>query len=102
MGRPLNTWTRFEHVTRTTQSWFGGADAFLQECCFVPRSDRAPEGDGYLVGINQRIFEGRSELLVLDAQRLADGPIATVRMPFRIFNQIHGAWVSATRAAAAH
>ncbi len=102
MGRPLNTWRRFEHVTRTTQSWFGGADAFLQECCFVPRSDRAPEGDGYLVGINQRIFEGRSELLVLDAQRLADGPIATVRMPFRIFNQIHGAWVSATRAAAAH
>ena len=95
MGRPLNTWTRFEHATRTTQSYFGGPSAFLQECCFVPRSARAPEGDGYLVGISQRVLEARSDLLILDAQRLAEGPLATVRMPFRLFNQIHGAWVSA-------
>jgi carotenoid cleavage dioxygenase len=95
MGRPLNSWTRFEHATRTTQSYFAGADAFLQECCFAPRSDRAPEGDGYLLGISQRVFEARSDLLILDAQKLAEGPVATVRMPFRIFNQIHGAWVSA-------
>ena len=26
-------------------------DSGLQECCFVPRSARAPEGDGYLIGV---------------------------------------------------
>jgi carotenoid cleavage dioxygenase len=32
-------------------------------------------------------------LLVLDAQRLAEGPLTRVLMPFRIFGQIHGWWV---------
>ena len=91
--RPLNTWTRFDHAARRVQSYFGGADAGLEECCFVPRSARAPEGHGYLLGIAQRPLESRSELLVLDAQRLAEGPLARVLMPFRIFGQIHGWWV---------
>jgi carotenoid cleavage dioxygenase len=91
--RPSNTWTRFDHGQRRTQSFFVGADSGLQECCFVPRSDRAAEGDGYLIGVADRPFEGRSDLLVLDAQRLAEGPLATVRMPFRIYAQIHGWWV---------
>jgi len=85
---------RFEHATRTTQSYFVGAESGLQECCFVPRSANAAEGDGYLIGTAQRLLEGRTDLLILDARRLAEGPIATVRMPFRLFNQIHGAWVS--------
>jgi carotenoid cleavage dioxygenase-like enzyme len=100
-GRPLNTWVRFEHSRRQTQSYFAGADATLQECCFVPRSARAPEGDGYLVGIAQRLLEGRSELLILDAGRLAEGPVATVRLPFKLYNQIHGWWVSAAQRGAA-
>ena len=99
--RPLNTWTRFDHATRKTQSYFVGAESGLQECCFVPRSCDSPEGDGYLLGTAQRLLEARTDLLILDAQRLADGPIATVRMPFRIFNQIHGWWVSAAQRAGA-
>jgi carotenoid cleavage dioxygenase-like enzyme len=93
--RPLNTWTRFDHAARRTQTYFVGPESGLQECCFVPRSARAAEGDGYLVGIAQRMLEARSDLLILDANRLAEGPIATVRMPFRLFGQIHGWWVSA-------
>ena len=92
--RPYNTWTRFDHAQRRTQSYFAGADGGVQECCFVPRSARSPEGDGYLIGVVDRPFEARSELVILDAQKLAEGPLATVRMPFRIFGQIHGWWVS--------
>lgn len=91
---PMNCWTRFDHATRGTQSYFCGADSGLQECCFVPRSARAAEGEGYLIGVAQRPFESRSDLLVLDAQRLAEGPLATVRLPVRTFGQIHGWWVS--------
>ncbi len=95
MGRPLNTWTRFDHAARRASSYFVGGESSLQECCFVPRSARAAEGDGYLIGIAQRMLEGRSDLLILDAQRLAEGPIASVRMPFKLFTQIHGWWVAA-------
>jgi carotenoid cleavage dioxygenase-like enzyme len=98
--RPYNNWTRFEHAQRRTQTWFAGADSGVQECCFVPRSPRAPEGDGYLIGVVDRPMESRNDLVVLDAQRLAAGPLATVRMPFRIFSQIHGWWVSAAQRAA--
>jgi carotenoid cleavage dioxygenase len=100
--RPLNTWVRFEHATRTAQTYFAGPESGLQECCFVPRSARAPEGDGYLIGTAQRLLEGRTDLLILDAQRLAEGPLATVRMPFRLFNQIHGWWVPAHARKPAH
>src|SRR4051812_4297098 len=93
--RPFNTWTRFAHAQRRTQSWFAGADSGVQECCFVPRTRNAPEGDGYLIGVVDRLIESRSDLVILDAQRLAEGPLATIRMPFRIFGQIHGWWVPA-------
>lgn len=91
--RPLNTWVRFDHAARRAQQYFVGADSGLQEPCFVPRSANAAEGDGYLVGTAHRPLEARSDLLILDAQRLADGPLATVRLPFKLFNQIHGWWV---------
>jgi carotenoid cleavage dioxygenase len=74
-----------------------GGDSGVQECCFVPRSARAPEGDGYLIGVADREIDRRSDLLILDAQRLADGPLATVRLPFKIFQQVHGWWVPAAQ-----
>ncbi len=62
--------------------------------CFVPRRKGAPEGDGYLVGVCSRQKEnGRADLLILDAQHLADGPVATVKLPYRAVPQVHGFWV---------
>ena len=91
--RPFNCWTRFDHATRRATSYFAGPDSSVQECCFVPRHARAAEGDGYLIGVVNRWLEVRSDLLVLDATRLEDGPLATVRLPTRIHPQIHGWWV---------
>jgi carotenoid cleavage dioxygenase len=96
--RPLNCWTRFDHARRRATSYFAGADSSVQECCFVPRSERAAEGDGYLVGVVNRWLERRNDLLVLDAQHLEEGPLAIVRLPTRIHPQIHGWWVPAAAA----
>ena len=70
---------------RGTQSYFGGPDVGPAGVLLRAALGARPEGDGYLIGVAQRLLEGRSELLILDAQRLAEGPLATVRMPFRIF-----------------
>jgi carotenoid cleavage dioxygenase-like enzyme len=35
-----------------------------------------------------------SELLVLDAQHINEGPIATVYLPFRLHTAVHGDWVA--------
>jgi carotenoid cleavage dioxygenase-like enzyme len=92
-GLVLNTWTRFDHGSGKASSYYAGEVSSLQECQFVPRRRDAPEGDGWLIGLVNRYVDMRTDLLVLDAQHLEDGPVATVRLPFRLRNGIHGTWV---------
>jgi carotenoid cleavage dioxygenase len=93
--RPNNHYTMFDHQKGKAISYFAGDDTALQEPCFVPRHKDAPEGDGYLVGIAERALEGnRSDLLIIDTADLEAGPVATVRLPFQIYVQVHGWWVS--------
>ena len=91
--RPVNCWTRFDVIDRRTATFFVGDSESLQECCFVPRSRDAPEGDGYLVGIANVLLEGRSELVIVDTQHMREGAVARVRLPYRLNAGIHGWWV---------
>ncbi|HEY9183257.1 MAG TPA: carotenoid oxygenase family protein, partial [Gammaproteobacteria bacterium] len=71
-----------------------GTETSLAENCFAPRSKDAPEGAGYLMGLATRNSEGgRGDLVILDAEHLADGPVATVHLPMRAPAQVHGWWV---------
>jgi carotenoid cleavage dioxygenase-like enzyme len=40
-----------------------------------------------------RLSQLRSELAILDALRLEEGPVALVRMPTRVRATFHGMWV---------
>ena len=84
---------RFDHHTGQLATWSPGADSGVQEPTFVPRGPGAAEGDGYLLVLVNRLAQLRSDLAILDAQRLADGPIALVRMPTRVRSTFHGMWV---------
>jgi carotenoid cleavage dioxygenase len=96
IGLGWNTLVRIDMTARTRDMWFVGEKTVCQEPQFVPRSPQAPEGDGYLLSVLTLLDgEMRTELAVLDAQRIADGPIARVKMPFRLRGAIHGNWVSA-------
>jgi len=89
-------WAMFDQQTRTARFYSPGRDTSLAEMCFVPRRTGAPEGDGYLIGVASRLPEsGRSDLILVDTQHLEAGPVATVKMPYRIHGQIHGFWVPA-------
>jgi carotenoid cleavage dioxygenase-like enzyme len=93
--RPTNSWTMFDHSTRKTSEFWIGDDSSLQECCFVPRSANAPEGDGYLVGVASRLLEGgRSDMVIVDTQHMDAGPVATIKLPFKTYSQVHGWWVN--------
>ena len=59
------------------------------------------EGDGYIVGVVDRIAERRSELHVIDTQNFDGEPIAIVRLPMRISGQVHGWWTPASQIPAA-
>jgi carotenoid cleavage dioxygenase-like enzyme len=83
----------FDHETSQLSTWQPGPDCGVQEPIFVPRSPDAPEGEGYLLALVNRIAENRSDLAILDAQRVADGPIAIVKLPIRVRSTFHGMWV---------
>ncbi len=70
------------------------------EAVFVPRSEGAPEADGWLLTVVWRPESGTSALLVLDAASLPDGPVAEVLLPRRVPSGFHGSWVPAAALAA--
>jgi carotenoid cleavage dioxygenase-like enzyme len=91
-------YARFDHRTRSATLFNAGPDTSLGECCFAPKSAHAREGEGYIVGVATRNNEnGRADLVILDAEHLDEGPLATVKLPIRIFGQIHGWWVPEER-----
>lgn len=70
-----------------------GAGRYGTEAAFAPRINSKSEDDGYLVTYIYDEREDKSELLIIDAQNFADGPIARVRIPQRIPMGFHATWV---------
>jgi carotenoid cleavage dioxygenase len=93
-GRVSNCYGRFDLATGKMSSYFAGDTHSLQEVCFVPRSRSAEEGDGYIMGIASNYAEMRSELIIADSERLEEGDVARVILPFRATSQVHGRWMA--------
>jgi len=97
MGFFFNTFVHLDMQTGKTKSYWVGDTSSTQEPIFVPKSATAAEGEGYVMGVVNRRAEHRSDLLIFDAQRIDEGPIATVKIPVRLKYGIHGNWVPAAR-----
>jgi carotenoid cleavage dioxygenase-like enzyme len=69
--------------------WYGG------ETCFAPAMGGSAEDDGYIVTFVAEEATGRSELYILDARRIEDGPVARLPIPQRVPTGYHSWWVSA-------
>jgi carotenoid cleavage dioxygenase len=65
------------------------------EPLFVPRSDSAPEGDGYVITLIYRAETNSSELLILNAQDIGGEPATVLKLPRRVPAGFHGNFVAA-------
>ena len=70
---------------------FGAGDG-ISEPVFVPRSESAPEGDGYLLTVVYRAEQNRSDLVILDTQNVGGEPVAVAELPHRVPYGFHGNW----------
>lgn len=68
----------------------------LQEPCFVPRKNAQHEGDGYVMAVASNYESMTSDLVIFDAQRIEEGAIATVKLPFRLRSGTHTNWFPAS------
>lgn len=98
-GRVTNCYQRFDLQGGPTQTFFVGDTQSLQECGFVPRKGSTEEGDGYLMGVASNYAEMASELHIVDAQRMEEGAVAVVKLPFRLRSGTHVNWFSAAELA---
>jgi carotenoid cleavage dioxygenase len=92
-GVAFNAIAHIDHKTgKRVQHVFAKGDV-PGEPVFVPRSDSAPEGDGYLVATVYRGADDRNDFVVFDATDVTKGPIATAKLPRRVPFGFHGNWM---------
>jgi len=97
--RVTNTYQRYDLVGGPTSTFFVGDTQSLQESGFVPRKGSTDEGDGYIMGVASNYAEMASELHIVDANRMEEGAVAVVKLPFRLRSGTHVNWFSAAELA---
>ncbi|WP_436495866.1 carotenoid oxygenase family protein [Actinokineospora sp. HUAS TT18] len=71
-----------------------GPGVFGSETAFAPRIGAQDEDDGYLITMTTDMSADQSECLVFDARRVADGPVARLRLPERVSSGTHSTWAA--------
>ena len=95
---PVNGWFLFEGVikhsvqTGTEESYRFDQGVYCSETVFAPRTNSQSEDDGYLISFTTDTVSDASDCVVFDAQRVSDGPIATIRLPEKICSGTHSYW----------
>ena len=82
-----------DFLTGHSETWDPGLAVGAGEPLFVPASAAAGEGEGWLVTFVYDRARDESRLAVIDATRVARGPVAEVVMPRRVPHGFHGCWV---------
>ncbi|EFX02417.1 carotenoid oxygenase [Grosmannia clavigera kw1407] len=94
-GHPLyNCIGHLDHETGLYETYSPGRTHMVQEPIFVPRSDDAPEGDGFVIVLVNNYATQSSELHVVDTRNFSKAQ-AIVRLNMRLRAGLHGNWVDA-------
>lgn len=83
----VTDWSRQSHA-----SFDFGPSQVIEEMLWVPRPGRSTEAEAWLIGSSLNLEEGVTELHVLDAGRVQDGPVCSFRADVALPVGFHGAW----------
>lgn len=89
----FNLLAKIDHQSGEVSAYYVGDGASTQEPVFVPRSDDAPEGDGYLLGVVNLRAENRAELVILDTANITGDPVCRVHVPMPLRMTFHSEFV---------
>jgi all-trans-8'-apo-beta-carotenal 15,15'-oxygenase len=80
---PYNALIKVDHRTDAITTCELGTSA-VGEPLFVPRTPDSGEDDGWLLAVNHRLAENRSQLIILGARDIERGPLATAWLSHHI------------------
>lgn len=70
-----------------------GPERYPGEFVFVPEAPDSPEGHGWLIGFVIDMVTETTDLVILDARRFAEAPVASIHLPHRVPPGFHGNWI---------
>ncbi|WP_155361255.1 carotenoid oxygenase family protein [Acrocarpospora macrocephala] len=91
----FNGLVKYDNLTGAKQEYYYGDHRYGSEAPFAPRDGSTAEDDGYLVTFVTDEREGTSEVQILNATDITQGPIARVLLPQRVPLGFHATWVRA-------
>lgn len=59
----------------------------------MPKANSTVEGEGYLIALLNHLDVLRNDILIFDAQNLAQGPLAAIHLPVKLRLGLHGNFV---------
>lgn len=92
-GGLFNVLGHYNWDTGERDEFFAGPTCTFQEPVFVPRAGSTAEADGYLMLLLNRLDVLRNDILIFDAQHIAQGPLAAVHLPVQLRLGLHGNFV---------
>jgi carotenoid cleavage dioxygenase-like enzyme len=93
VGAGFNTVVRLDLGNGKHRTLGLGPNATVQEHVHI--RSKQPGHEGYLIFAVDLHDTMSSEIAIIEAANLERGPVARIKMPFRLRNQVHGLWVEA-------
>ena len=86
----LNTIVHYDFLTDKREHYTTQDEGAFGEPVFVPKSRDSKDGEGWLIATEFNAKENRSNLVILDAMNVSNGPIAVAQLPHRVPYGFHG------------
>ncbi|QKX54962.1 uncharacterized protein TRUGW13939_02052 [Talaromyces rugulosus] len=77
---------------QTEDVLWAGPRATFQEPTFIPK-EAGGEGEGWIIALLNHLDVLRNDIVIVDAHNVAAGPVATIRLPFKLRLGLHGNFV---------
>jgi carotenoid cleavage dioxygenase len=85
---------KYDLVSGSTSEHDFGPGRYPGEAAFAPDPSSREEDGGWLLSFVYDATRDRSDLVILDAQRFAAQPVATIHLPCRVPFGFHGNWMA--------
>ena len=89
----MSTLIKRDFDAAASEAYAYGPGRFGMEAVFVPRTPDSAEDDGWLMTYVTDMTTRTADVVILHAQDLAAGPVATIHIPHRVPIGFHGNWV---------
>jgi all-trans-8'-apo-beta-carotenal 15,15'-oxygenase len=76
----------------SSQLWDAGPRRLIMEPLFIPRDHPTAEDDGWVLATVHNAATGKGELVILDAQDIPAGPVATIHLQHFLPAGLHGSF----------